>query len=149
VPVQSDLTAKCTSKALTAGTHTINAAYSGDGDFQASSNTLSQVIAESAIPVQLEVQGSGFVYSRATGLFTTTLTITNGNTQAVGPVQVLFTSLSPGVTVANSTGMYNGSPYITVPATLNPGQSVAVPVQLADPSLASITYAPAFYSGVF
>lgn len=149
VPVQSDLTAKCTSSTLTAGTHTINAAYGGDTDFQTSSNTLSQIIAGSAIPIQLGIQGSGFVYSRATGLFTTTLTITNGNAQAVGPVQVLFTGLPPEVTVANSSGLYNGSPYLTVPGTLNPGQSVSFLVQFADPRLASITYAVNFYSGVF
>jgi hypothetical protein len=51
--------------------------------------------------------------------------------------------------VANATGAFNGSSYLTVPsvASLAPGQSAAVTVQFKNPSNAVINFTPVVYSG--
>jgi len=63
-------------------------------------------------------------------------------------LQILFTGITAGATLANATGNLSGTPYLTVPvAGLAPGQSVTVNVQFKNPSNATINFTPAIYSG--
>ena len=95
---------------------------------------------------------SGLAYSRVSQTFNGSVILTNLSAGAIsGPLQILFTGLSPGVTLVNATGNFAGTPYLTVPAlaSLPPGQSVTVNVQFKNPSNALITFTPAIYSGSF
>jgi hypothetical protein len=103
-------------------------------------------------PSQVATTASGLAYSRVSQTFNGTLTLTNFSAGAIGgPVQILFTGLSPGVALVNATNTLAGTPYLTVPAlaSLPPGQSVTLSVQFKDPSNAPITFTPAIYSGSF
>jgi len=105
-----------------------------------------------APPPQLSttVTASGLAYSRVSQTYVGAVTITN--TGAVGiqmPVQLLFTGLTPNVTLVNATGTNSGTPYITVsaPAILAAGKSVVVNVQFKDPSNAPIHFTPQVQEG--
>jgi hypothetical protein len=60
-----------------------------------------------------------------------------------------LTRLTAGVTLANATGDFSGSPFLTVPAvaSLAPGHSATVGVQFQDPSFGAINFTPLIYSG--
>jgi len=87
------------------------------------------------------------VYNRATQLYTGTVAI--ANTSAIsaftGPVAVCFSNLTPGVTGVNTTGLYNGFPYIQQNLSLNPGASISITVQFRNPSNAPISFTPVIY----
>ena len=108
---------------------------------------------DSAVDVSSQVKAShtGFTINRATHLWTATMTIQNTGTTAIaGPIQVLLTNLSAGVSMSNSTGTHNGSPYITASADgLAPGASVSVPIQFTNPSGVSIAFTPVTASGTY
>jgi len=83
-----------------------------------------------------------------------TITTIAGNGSSIGPstpasLQLVFNDLAAGVSLENAAGMFNGSPFITLPAgtTLSPGQSVAVSVQFSDPGNSRIMFIPVVYSG--
>jgi hypothetical protein len=102
----------------------------------------------SAVPRSLAVSSTGFVFSRATGAFNGKLLVTNTGSQTViGSLLVELMNLTPGVTLANATGISGGVPYIVVPGTgsLAPGQTAIVSVQFRDPSNAMITFSPVAY----
>jgi len=95
------------------------------------------------ISSQVSVTSSGFLYSRATGKFSGTLTLTNtGATAISGQVAVTLNNLTTGVTLANATGTNNGFPYISSAVSLNPGASTTIPVQFTNPSNAIINFTP-------
>jgi hypothetical protein len=99
---------------------------------------------------QISTTTSGLVYSRVSKTFNGTVTIKNISTNTFnGPFQILFTSLPKGVTAANGTGAFNGSPFITVPSVtgLTSGQAATVNVQFTDPSNVKITFTPVIYAG--
>jgi hypothetical protein len=103
-------------------------------------------------PSQVATTASGLAYSRVSQTFNGSLTLTNTSPSAIsGPLQILFTGLTPGVTLVNATNTLAGTPYLTVPALagLPPGQSVTLGVQFKNPSNAPITFTPAIYSGSF
>ena len=77
-------------------------------------------------------------------------TIKNMSGAAItGPFQVVFTSLTAGVTLSNATGTFAGNSYMTVPSitSLAPGQSATMSVQFKNPSNAIIKFTPVIYSG--
>jgi hypothetical protein len=101
---------------------------------------------------QIATTSTGLAYSRVTQTFNATLTITNVSSSAIaGPLQVVFDSLTAGVTLANATSSFGGWPFITVPGvgSLAPGQSASVNVQFKNPSNAVINASPVVYSGTF
>lgn len=98
----------------------------------------------------IETSASGLAYSRVARTFNGTLTLTNVSSAPVmGPLQVAFSSLTSGVTLADATGSYSNHPYITVSvgSSLSPGQSVTINIQFSDPSNAIINFTPVIYSG--
>jgi sugar lactone lactonase YvrE len=118
---------------------------SDSGDYRVRLLTPAAVIIKN-----LSISTSGFLFSRVTHLFTGTLLITNtGNQPTPGSLQLVFTDLAAGVSLERASGLFNGSPFITLPAatTLSPGQSVAVSVQFSDPANSRITFTPVVYSG--
>jgi subtilase-type serine protease len=98
---------------------------------------------------QASVTSSGLVYSRVTQTYNGTVTLKNVGTSSItGPLQVLFMSLTSGVTLTNATGNVSGTPYITAPvSSLAPGQSVTLPVQFKNPSNVTINFNPVVYYG--
>ena len=108
-------------------------------------------------PSEVATTASGLAYSRVSKTFNGTVTLTNISSSAVsGPFQMVFTGLPAGVTLANATGEFSGSPYLTITvasvspggtASLMPGQSATASVQFDDPSFAAIKFTPLIYSG--
>jgi hypothetical protein len=103
---------------------------------------------------QIKTTASGLAYSRVSQTFNGTVTITNiSGTTITTPTnfQVVLAALPPGVTLVNSAGAFNQSPYITVPTmtSLAPAQSVTVKVQFQNSSGATINFKPEFYAGSF
>ena len=89
---------------------------------------------------------------RSTTYNTGTITVRNtSHANVYGPLQVVLTNLTGGVTLINATGTYQGNPYITVPGvtTLAPGQSASVNVQFNNPGHVQVTFTPVTYSGQF
>jgi glycosidase len=68
-----------------------------------------------------------------------------------GPLQVVLTDLPRGVTLANATGTYLGSPYITIPRVtrLEPGAAASVQVRFNGPGREKPRFIPITYSGQF
>lgn len=99
----------------------------------------------------------GLVFSRFTNIFSGSVTATNiGSTTIAAPLQLVFSNLGAGVTVANQTGTvpggsYAGAPYITAAGNspLAPGASVTFPVRVSDPNHVPISYVPRILSGAF
>ena len=135
-------------------TVTNTATVSGNGDYNLSNNramdptTINPITDVSA---NVSVTQSGFGRNRATGIWSATMTVTNTTGAPIsGPIQVVLTNLTAGVTMWNNTGIRNGSPYITVsPGTLAPGAAVSVSIQFQNPSNGFITYTPVTDSGTF
>jgi predicted extracellular nuclease len=99
---------------------------------------------------QVTATKSGLIYNRGTRLFYGTFTITNNSAQTIAaPIQVVLTNLTPGVTLANATGSFAGSPYITAAGSLAPGASLSVPVQFSNPSNSPINTTVKIYTGAF
>jgi uncharacterized repeat protein (TIGR01451 family) len=100
---------------------------------------------------QISTTASGLAYSRVSKEFSGTVTVGNISGSSIsGPLQLVFTALPAGVTLANSAGTFNGAPYITLnPTGLSAGQSATVSVLFSDPSNTSINFTPQVYSGRF
>jgi subtilase family serine protease len=136
--------------ALEAGANSITATFSGSGTYPASTSSIVTVtITSSTVSVPAQVTATPFVYNRATKTFDSTYTIKNVSAASyAGPIELVLTKLSAGVTVANATGTYNGSPYLAVSATaLAAGASVSVAVRFSDPTNVAISPTPVVYSG--
>ena len=103
-------------------------------------------------PSQVSATASGLAYSRVSQTFIGTVTIKNIASSTInGPIQIVFTSLTTGVTLANASNTFTGIPYLTLPGvtSLLAGQSATVAVQFKNPSNALINFAPVIYSGSF
>ncbi len=97
----------------------------------------------------LSVKSGGFVYNRAKRQFTQVLTVTNISDSAInGPIELVLVNLK-NATLANQSGVTQGSPYITVigSGSLGVGHSETIMLVFADPTLATITYTPEFLAG--
>jgi hypothetical protein len=123
----------------------------GNGDGGITITSINGVqLPPAVLPSQVATTASGLAYSRVSETFNGTVTLTNIGSSAIsGPLQILFTGMPAGVTLANATSNLSGTPYMTVStaADLTPGQSVTVNVQFSNPSNATINLAPAIYSG--
>jgi hypothetical protein len=93
---------------------------------------------------------SGLAYSQVSHTFNGTVTITNISSSPIsGPFSILLTGLTAGVTLANATGNFSASSYLSVPgaASLAGGQAATVIVQFDNPSYGTINFTPVIYSG--
>jgi subtilase family serine protease len=75
-----------------------------------------------------------YVYNPRTRLFTGNVTVaTNIIVPVSGTLQLTFTALPRGVTLANATGTTGGKPYISVAATLSSTRSFRLQIKLSNP----------------
>jgi hypothetical protein len=91
---------------------------------------------------------SGFVYNRATKLYSGTMTITNtSGTPLSGPLAVWLQNLTGGVTLINANGSFDGYPHIDPPAStsLGAGESFSVQLKFSNPTNAKINFTPVTY----
>ncbi|HTU44290.1 MAG TPA: Ig-like domain repeat protein [Bryobacteraceae bacterium] len=121
--------------------------------------TASFMLTYTAIGGQVSVTETGLLFSPllanpgnpgSPGGGTTTFTVTNTSGSTItGPIQLVLNSLPAGVTGANNTGTFSGSPYWTVPnsSSLANGASLTVTVQLNYPSSTAVSTTPAVYTG--
>jgi len=129
--------------------HNIVGSYSGSPFYRASTSPSSTIITLPNVTSKLRFASSGFIYSRVTHTFNGTVTVTNISSSAIaGPLQVGFTNLPPGVTLANPTSNV-GSGFIAIPVGLTAGQSASITVHFTNPSNSVITYVPVAYTGAF
>jgi len=98
------------------------------------------------ITPQVLVSTTGFIYSRASKLYTGTMTVTNPGTNPItGPIAVSLNNLSSGVTLSNASGQYNGFPYVYQNLSLLSGGSISFPLQFSNPSNALIGFSALIY----
>ena len=99
---------------------------------------------------QVSVAETGYVQNRATGIWSSTLTVTNKAGAINGPIQLVLTNLSSNATMVNNTGIRNGAPYITVSAgALAPGASASVLIEFKNSTNGFITFTPVIHSGTY
>jgi uncharacterized repeat protein (TIGR01451 family) len=139
-----------------ASTLTNTATVSGGGELNTANDSASDptTVNPTLIEVtgQVKVTTSGFLLSRSLHLYTGTMTVTNTSNQPIsGPLQVVLTGLTTGVTLANANGTVLDGPYITVSgiSTLNPGQSTTFGLTFGNPANTIINFTPRTYSGTF
>ena len=112
--------------------------------------TLPAYIAPTDVTSQVTALGSGLTYNRATQIYSGTITVANKSALTIaGPIEVLLTNLSAGVTLTNSAGTSSGSPYVATSGPLAPGASVTLVVQFTATGNARIGYTSKVYSGAF
>jgi hypothetical protein len=94
--------------------------------------------------------GTAF-YNPVLRQITQTVTLTNTSVSPLaGPLQVLVTGLPTGVTLANTGGSYNGSPYVVATTSaLGSGASLSVLLRLNVPSTARFSFGAQVFSGNF
>lgn len=98
----------------------------------------------------VQITVSGTTYNRATQQFTGTIKLVNTSGAALtGPLQVVLQGLTSGVTLANSGGSKDGSPYVTLAQDLAPGAAAVVPVTFNNPAKVNMSYTTKVYSGTF
>ena len=99
---------------------------------------------------KVSVTRGGFIYNRGTHLWYQTVGIKNvSNSVISGPIELVLTSLTTGVTLSNDTGVFSGDPYITAQSSeLSVGSSVSVHLQFSDPEFNRINYVAQVYSVV-
>jgi hypothetical protein len=95
-------------------------------------------------PPNLPVTMSGLYFSRITQTYSGTITVVNNTSSAVsGPLQIVLTNLTSGVTVTGNPPIVDGWPAVPIlasGATLNPGQSASAEVAFSNPSNALINF---------
>jgi uncharacterized protein len=95
------------------------------------------------VSAQISAKASGFLYNRATKLYTGNLTLTNTGASINTPVAVALSGLTANVTLANALGQYNGAPYTTITNSgLVAGGSITIAVSFSNPSNSKINFTP-------
>jgi hypothetical protein len=108
------------------------------------------ITAAPALATSISATASGLVYSRVSKTFNGSVTLKNtGSSTMNGPFQVIVSALSNGATLMNATDVFQGNPFVTVPAvaSLAPGQSATVNVQFSAPTTLQINFTPITYTG--
>jgi hypothetical protein len=100
---------------------------------------------------QIRYSESGIVFNRFTGVYTGTITLTNTDKTAItGPIQLVLTDLTPGLTLINAAGIFEGAPYITASGPLAADGSLTITLEFRKASSSLyVQYVPRFYSGSF
>lgn len=113
--------------------------------------TVSVTIVPEDVSSLVRATSSGLIYNRATRTYNGTITVTNTSARTIsGPLQIVLTELSSGVTLVNANGTYNGDPYVTAGiAALAPNEAVTVNVRFRSSSSARIGYVVKTYAGIF
>jgi RHS repeat-associated protein len=96
----------------------------------------------SDVTASVAVSRSALTYSGATQTYSGSLTLTNaGHATFTGRIAAVLTNLTPGITLVNPYGSYEGNPYLLSAAgTLAPKQSVTLPITLSNPKSLAVSY---------
>ncbi len=95
---------------------------------------------------QFSFASGAFVYNRATKSYTGNLTITNNGAAYTGAINVALNNLTPGVTLADATGTYDGAPSVAASTTgLAASASITVPLTFSNPTNTAINFTPMTY----
>jgi hypothetical protein len=95
------------------------------------------------VSAMVKVRITAFPFSRVKQHGWGLLTLTNrGRSTIPGPLTVALSDLTPGVTLVNSNGNYNGIPAIVdaAPGGLRPWESVTIPLHFGNPSRAWVRF---------
>ncbi len=101
---------------------------------------------------QVMLSAVGLLPAGDPNVYVGTLTVINvGGTTIQGPVDVVFTLMSRGITLLNADGTYNGNQYRVLPGVtmLGQWQQVSVPIRFSNPNGVNVAFIPVVYSGVF
>jgi hypothetical protein len=111
--------------------------------------TLTQPSQAIDVTGQVRLTYTGFVRNRATGIWSTMITVTNiGGTPIPGPIHVLLSNISVGAAVTNYASTSQGNPYLTVTTGSLPSQgSVTASLQFTNPSGGYIAFSTTVLSG--
>ncbi|MFN7939468.1 MAG: lamin tail domain-containing protein [Bryobacteraceae bacterium] len=114
------------------------------------------VVAYVKLPSAVEVSDqvtfavSGLTLNRSTLLYEAKVTVTNNGSAIDGPVVLLLSNLTAGVTLANGTGTTGGAPYfVSAGGGLATGQSREIGLQFRNPANGPVSYTPRLFSGSF
>lgn len=111
-------------------------------------------VCPTAVPsTSISVTATGLLFSRVTGLFSSTVTVKNiSGATITGPLELAIAGLPAGVVPINATASLSLiGPYITLPAaSLSPGQPLSVKVEFSTfiPGV-TISFTPVVFSGSF
>jgi hypothetical protein len=99
----------------------------------------------------VNVVKTALVLNRATGLYSTTVTVTNISGQSIpGPLTMGIDALTATVTLTNSNGTFNGDPYVTLQSgALAASTAVSVSLSFNNPPKGPVNFTPTIYSGTF
>ena len=140
------------------GTFPITVVISGPGGTPTATVTSTANIQPAQIATnvtaQVSINRGGFIFNRATRRYVQTVTITNtGSAALTGPLSLVLDSLTPGATLVTETGTTQyvppaGSPYQNAAAaTLAPGASTSLVLQLTYTGTARFGYTPRVLAG--
>jgi hypothetical protein len=140
---------------LSAGTHTITAAYVPDANFSAGSSTLSEVVNQVRnVTAKLRITRSGQPL-RQGNLFRQTLVVKNVSDQVIqGPHYLVLDGLPRGVKLLRAAGattmhLRPGDPYVILPAgQLKPGQAVKVTLVWSNPRKVPVHFTTSLLAGL-
>ena len=99
---------------------------------------------------QISITPGTIMYDAATGTYYTDVRIENLSTtkQIHGPVSIVLDSLTEGVSLEDSTGVFGGWPYLAVfPNGLAPHIVAVFHLVFSNPTGGAISFVPLFYSG--
>jgi hypothetical protein len=134
----------------TSGTHTLvywSVDWAGNVEPK---HTVTVIVRPVDVSTSVKMVQHGTSLNRATGKYVGSVTVTNTSGSALtGPLQLKLSALTAGVTLDNASAYDQGSPYITVPGTLNAGASISVPLTFTNPARSVIGYTPVLYKGSF
>jgi hypothetical protein len=106
-----------------------------------------QPLAEN-VTTKVNVGVSSLVYDSALQRYVGTVTVSNRSSAAIaGPIKVELYNLTAGVTLANASGVHNGTAFIRSSETLGIGGSVTVNVEFINPKGKTIRYKVKTYAG--
>ena len=101
---------------------------------------------------RVSTTSSPLAYNASSHAYDGKLTIENVSSRSiVGPFQIVFDSLTSGVTLTNSSSTFACWPFLTVPdvESLKPGQPASVNLHFSNPKNETIKYVPMVYAGSF
>ncbi len=103
------------------------------------------------ITAGLQVLRSGLVANRTTGIYSGSIILRNTGAGALtGPFTLVLSGLPAGISLFNATGTnLQGAYIVNAAATIAPGGSLTIPIQLLNPGNLAISYSTKVYSGAF
>jgi S-sulfosulfanyl-L-cysteine sulfohydrolase len=97
---------------------------------------------------RVSVAVSGLVYDSVNKVYNGTVAVNNPTSVAIaGPVKVELNGLTTGVTLVNSSGTHDGTPFVRSSVSLGAGATVSVPVVFSNSGTAPISYTVKTYAG--